>query len=654
MALQTHPPAQNADYRADIDGLRALAVLAVMAYHAFPEHVSGGFVGVDVFFVISGYLISNILLGQLEQGQLRWKLFYVGRIKRIFPALITVLLAVGGAGWVALFADEYDQLGRHMAAGSVFASNFLLWHEVAYFDNAAATKPLLHLWSLAVEEQFYLAWPACLWLVYRVTPRVGWFLGLVVATSVGAALLAVQNNPSAAFYAPYLRIWELALGALLAWKRPRVADQGVACLLSVCGLLLIAFAITRFTATQAYPGWRALVPTLGAALFIAADARGGANQVLALRPMVWIGLISYPLYLWHWPLLAFAHIVAGGTPDALTVWGCLVLSFVLAWATYRWIEVPIRYSAAGSFIAAPLAGAMAAVGALGVLLHLQQGFPQRIPPTVAHQESRAADWQFPPPEMQPASIEGIALQKVGGNGPLTLFFGDSNMEQYGVRIAQLLAGNSASQRGAVFLAEGANVPIDGVERSDTHSHTETANFMRLALLPQVDRVVIAAAWGLYFNSDIADLGLQKETPRFSIGGQSLESQSGREQAAASLTRAIKSIVAAGKRVYLIAGIPAGHEFGRNAGFANGRSLLLARTPASADVSVPRARVEARQKVVLTLLQQVAQDSGATLIDPVPALCAPQTCPAQFHKDIGHLRASFVRHHLRYLDATVGD
>ena len=654
MALQTQAPTPNADYRADIDGLRALAVLAVMGYHAFPEHVSGGFVGVDVFFVISGYLISKILLGQLADGQLQWKLFYIGRIKRIFPALITVLLAVGSVGWVALFADEYDQLGRHMAAGSVFASNFLLWHEVAYFDNAAATKPLLHLWSLAVEEQFYLAWPACLWLVYRVTPRAGWFLGLVVAASVGASLLTVQSNPTAAFYAPYLRIWELALGALLAWKRPSVTDPRIASFMSVCGMLLIAFAITRFTATQTYPGWRALAPTLGAALFIAAGSRGATNYALALRPMVWIGLISYPLYLWHWPLLAFAHIVAGGSPDALTVWGCLALSFVLAWATYRWIEVPVRYSVEKPLIAAPMLGAMAVVGALGVLLHLQQGFPRRIPPTVAQQENRSADWQFPPPEMQPASIEGVALQKVGGNGPLTLFFGDSNMEQYGVRIAKLLAGNSANQRGAVFLAEGAKVPIDGVERSDTHSHTDTANFMRLARLPQVDRVVIAAAWGLYFNSDLADLGLQKETPRFSIGGQSLESQIGREQAAASLKDAIKTMVVTGKRVYLIAGIPAGHEFGRNAGFANGRSLLLAQTPASADTSVPRAQVEARQKIVLTLLQQVARDSGATLIDPVPELCAPERCPTQFHKDIGHLRASYVRHHLRYLDATVVD
>ncbi len=654
MALPTQAPTLNAEYRADIDGLRALAVLAVMAYHAFPEHLSGGFVGVDVFFVISGYLISRILLGQLANGQLQWKLFYAGRIKRIFPALITVLLAVGGVGWVALFADEYDQLGRHMAAGSVFASNLLLWHEVAYFDNAAATKPLLHLWSLAVEEQFYLAWPACLWLVYRGTPRVGWFLGLVVAASVGAALVTVQSNPAAAFYAPYLRIWELALGALLACKHPSVTDQRIARLMSVCGVLLIAFAITRFTATQVYPGWRALVPTLGTALLIAAGSRGAANRALALRPIVWIGLISYPLYLWHWPLLAFAHVVAGGTPQALTVWGCLALSLVLAWATYRWIEVPIRYSTGGPFIAVPLVIAMAVVGALGVLLHWQHGFAQRIPPTVAQQESRATDWQFPPPEMQPVSLEGAALQKVGGNGPLTLFFGDSNMEQYGVRIAQLMASNSANQRGAMFLAEGAKAPIDGVERSDTHSHTDTANFMRLALLPQVDRVVIAAAWGLYFNSDLADLGLQKETPRFSIGGQSLESQIGREQATASLTGAIKSLVAAGKRVYLIAGIPAGHEFGRSAGFANGRSLLLAQTPASADASVPRARVEARQKIVLTMLQQVARDSGATLIDPVPALCESERCPMQFHKDIGHLRASFVRHHLRYLDATVAD
>jgi peptidoglycan/LPS O-acetylase OafA/YrhL len=591
MISNIYSPNENTNYRADIDGLRALSVLAVMAYHAFPEYVSGGFVGVDVFFVISGYLISNILLNQLKQGQLRWGEFYSGRIRRIFPALVTVMFAVGCAGWFVLFAGEYEQLGRHIFAGSIFASNFLLWHEVAYFDNAATTKPFLHLWSLAVEEQFYLVWPACLWLMYRFRPWVGWFLILMIAISVCMALLTIQTDVSAAFYAPYLRIWELALGALLAWKRPRVVDHAIASFLSVCGLILIAFAIISFSASEAYPGWRALVPTLGAVMFIAADNRGCANKVLASRPMINIGLISYPLYLWHWPLLAFAHIVAGARPSSLTIWGCLALSFFLAWVTYRWIEMPIRYSAASPFNVVTLLSLMAGVGALGVLLHAQHGLPQRIPPSVAQQENRAGDWQFPPPEMQPVKIEGIAVQKVGGNGPLTLFFGDSNTEQYGVRIAELLAGNSSNQRGAVFLAEGAKAPIDGVKRSDNQTQTDITNFMQLALSPQVDRVVISAAWGLYFNSDLEDLGLQKDTPRFSIEGQRLESPSGREQAKARLSNSIKRLTSIGKKVYLIAGIPAGHEFGINAEFPKGRSLLLAQTQTSVDAKVPREQDE---------------------------------------------------------------
>ena len=314
--------------------------------------------------------------------------------------------------------------------------------------------------------------------------------------------------------------------------------------------------------------------------------------------------------------------------------------------------MPIRYPAASSFNVAPLLSIMVGVGALGVLLHLQNGLPQRIPPSVAQQENRAGDWQFPPPEMQPVKIEGIAVQKVGGNGPLTLFFGDSNTEQYGVRIAELLAGNSSNQRGAVFLAEGAKAPIDGVKRSDNQSHTDITNFMQLALSPQVDRVVISAAWGLYFNSDLEDLGLQKDTPRFSIEGQRLESPSGREQAKTRLSNSIKRLTSSGKKVYLIAGIPAGYEFGINAEFPKGRSLLLAQTQTSVDAKVPRERVEARQKIVLFLLQKVAQESGAVLIDPVPELCEPQSCYTKFHKDIGHLRASFVRQHLRYLDETV--
>jgi hypothetical protein len=339
------------------------------------------------------------------------------------------------------------------------------------------------LWSLAVEEQFYLAWPACLWLMYRFKPYFGWLLILVIAISFGAAVLTVLTDVSAAFYAPYLRVWELALGALLAWKRPRVENWGHAFLLSACGLILIAFAVTNFSATQSYPGWRALVPTFGAAMFIAADARSGANKLMSSRPLVHIGLISYPLYLWHWPLLSFANIIEGGRSNFLTIWGCLALSYLLAWVTYCWIEMPIRSSKTSRVNVVLLVLTLAGVAGLGELLHLQQGFPQRIPPIVAQQENRLGDWHFPPPEMQAVTLEGISVQKVGGNGPFTLFFGDSNTEQYGVRIAERLAGNSSNQRGAVFLTKGFQVPIDGVERSDNQSYTDTKNFMQLALSP---------------------------------------------------------------------------------------------------------------------------------------------------------------------------
>src|SRR5262245_40012984 len=311
-------PQLSHGYRPDVDGLRAVAVLAVLAYHAFPSLAPGGFAGVDVFFVISGYLITGIILDDLERGRFTYRNFYWRRIRRIFPALILVLVACLALGWLVLLPDEYAQLGKHVAAGAGVVSNIALWREAGYFDSAAELKPLLHLWSLGVEEQYYLAWPLLLLLFRR---HMGWMIVALGAASFALNIWMVGTHPTAAFYLPFTRFWELLAGSYLAFA---VRKENPSPYFSMVGAGLIVLGFILLEPQKAFPGWWALLPVLGAALLIRAGPQGWVNRrVLAHPAMVFVGLISYPLYLWHWPLLTYARIVHGGEPPVAARLGLL-------------------------------------------------------------------------------------------------------------------------------------------------------------------------------------------------------------------------------------------------------------------------------------------------------------------------------------------
>jgi len=380
--------AAESKYRADIDGLRAIAVSAVLLYHAFPTRLAGGFVGVDVFFVISGYLISGIILAAARQDRFSFAHFYARRIRRIFPALAIVLFSVLAVGWLRLYADDFARLGRHAAAGAAFLSNFELWNETSYFDLSADLKPLLHLWSLGIEEQFYLVWPIVLAIAAR------WRRGPLVATlvigvsSFAVAILTVQNDPTAAFYAPWARFWELLAGAViacsddesgaqgwLAWlQSSRPAREGLA----VAGLALIAIGFALIDRRRMFPGYWVALPVTGTALLIAVGARAWINRAILSRSvMVWLGMISYPLYLWHWPLLSFAKIVSGGALSAWLRASLLGVSVVLAWLTYRVIERPIRFTLRSPVILPPLVTAMTLLFAAGLTVSAHDGYVDR-------------------------------------------------------------------------------------------------------------------------------------------------------------------------------------------------------------------------------------------------------------------------------------
>jgi len=372
----THPK-----YRADIDGLRALAVLSVVVFHAFPALAPGGFIGVDVFFVISGFLISTILFENLERGSFTFREFYKRRIKRIFPALLLVLFASLIAGWYLLLDDEFQLLGKHVAAGAGFVSNILLWREIGYFDVPADSKPLLHLWSLGIEEQFYILWPPLIWLAWRVRSSIPKILLIATAASFLLNIYLVQKNPMATFYLPFTRFWELLVGSCLAYFAVYFKEQFTSRdvrtlnLHSFLGGAMLVAAMALTSKESVFPGWWALLPTVGAALIIASGPQTWLNRyILSNRLLVWFGLISFPLYLWHWPLLAYLRITQGEIPALSDRIAAVVAAIVLAWVTYRFVEVPIRSSKHARFSVTKLIWLMILVGLIGLACNKNLGF----------------------------------------------------------------------------------------------------------------------------------------------------------------------------------------------------------------------------------------------------------------------------------------
>jgi len=338
-------------YRPDIDGLRAVAVISVILYHAFPVSFPGGFIGVDIFFVISGFLISSIIFSGLENNNFSLGQFYLRRIRRILPSLLTVTIASLIIGWFTLMPNELEQLGRHIASAAVFIINFVLSGESGYFDNPE-TKPMLHLWSLSVEEQFYFFWPLLLIFVWKRKFNFLNLTALIGVISFATNIYLINNGQSTgAFFLPIPRFWELMAGGILAYinlHRPAL-NQRFKNLQSLTGLLLLVLGFWFIKSGTEFPGWWALLPVGGAVLIISAGSQSWINQkILSNKPVVWIGLISYPLYLWHWTLLSFGKI--------LLLWEIfnfnqsringiiVIISIFLAYLTYTLVEKPLRFN----------------------------------------------------------------------------------------------------------------------------------------------------------------------------------------------------------------------------------------------------------------------------------------------------------------------
>nr|WP_172889865.1 acyltransferase family protein [Bradyrhizobium sp. ORS 285] len=426
-----HAPA----YRPDIDGLRAVAVIGVLVFHAFPRLLPGGFAGVDVFFVISGYLITGIIDRQCANGTFSFRSFYARRILRIFPSLIIVVLATFAIAWFVFPVGEMEALGSNIMGAAAFAENFMLHEQiVGYFDPGAERLPLLHLWSLGIEEQYYIIWPAALMLITRWPSQKAAIVAALGLGSLVVCLATPAGEAAWAFYSPTTRGWELLAGSLLAVLMGQRAARPIAPalrnLLAAVGVAGIAVALFGFSVSSPWPGVRSIVPVLATMVLIATSGTL-VHRVLASPPIVFVGLISYPLYLWHFPLIAFTKLQFGGEVPEWILLALLGLSAGLAWLTYRFIERPIRFGTLPiGWRIGPLLAGMAALIPLSAAATSTRGLPIRFAPEIRgfmlSGSETSSHWRRGRCLLllQPASAFGADCAGQGRR-PLLLIWGDS-------------------------------------------------------------------------------------------------------------------------------------------------------------------------------------------------------------------------------------
>ncbi|MBC5765163.1 acyltransferase family protein [Ramlibacter albus] len=333
--------------RLDADGLRGIAILSVLIFHAVPSWLPGGFAGVDVFFVLSGFLVGRVILLECAGGTFSFANFYARRARRLFPALVLVLVATLAASPLFVGSGDYVQIGNQAAASAAFIANFLAWGQSGYFDVEATYKPLIHLWSLGIEEQFYLVFPFCVVALQRRAPgRTGIALAAATVASFVACVVVSASDKTSAFYLPTTRFWEFLAGSMLAWRQVSAPqrEEGHGDLLATVGALLLGFSFIFLASTDDFPGWRAALPVGGTCLLLAAGPSAWVNRkLLGTAFLRWMGKVSYAAYLWHWPMLVMWRIQAGRDLHAHEALAITVVSVGLAWASTESIEKAFRF-----------------------------------------------------------------------------------------------------------------------------------------------------------------------------------------------------------------------------------------------------------------------------------------------------------------------
>ena len=618
-------------YRPDIDGLRAIAVLAVVLFHAGVQTLSGGFSGVDVFFVISGYLITSIIVREIREGNLSLLTFYERRMRRILPALFVVLAFTSVGSFLLYNPAELEGYGESLIAAAISASNFLFWSESGYFDSLAEVKPLLHTWSLGVEEQFYILFPIILLAISRVSRQryTAWILTILLV-SLMASIRGVAHWPSAAFYLLHARAWELAVGALLALGSiPVIHHRHLREMVALGGIFSIGWGFVALTSDAPFPGANALFPCLGAALVIHAGSSGSTRigRMLSWKPLVLIGLVSYSLYLWHWPLLVFARFYKVIPLTGLETTGVLLVAFAAAFASWHFIERPFRkrrsvFTRRTVFVSGmTLTLLMVAFGSSVVVT---KGWPGRVDRDVLRLAYGALDFSKSSRMCMERNRSGLDYQGLciigKRNGvPSFIVLGDSHAGALMPGVA--MAAKNAGATGFDAAADSCP-PLDGVLNQLGDEGEQCLEFRNRTLdlierIPSIQKVILISRWPT--QAEGTRYGRDDPGPKPMLVDIENKVQGSHEVFSLGVERIVKRLRRANKQVYMVFSVP---EVGWNVPSVSARNLFIGR---NFDIRPRLSDFHARNAYVSAVFNRMAGQYGVKVLYPDSILCGKDLC-----------------------------
>jgi peptidoglycan/LPS O-acetylase OafA/YrhL len=620
-------------YRPEIDGLRALAVLPILFFHAGFSTFGGGYVGVDVFFVISGYLITSIILGEKQSGSFSLARFYERRARRILPALFVVMFACLPFAWLWLLPNELEDFTKSQAYVSVFLSNILFHKQSGYFDTVGELKPLLHTWSLAVEEQYYLLFPVFLLLIWRWGKR--FIFGALLCISIASLSYAhwlVFKKPETAFYLLTSRIWEILLGAMIAihlsaGNSTESRRQWIGDAASSAGLLLIVYAIFGFDKSTPFPSYYALVPTLGAALIILyANPQTLTGRLLGSKLPVALGLISYSVYLWHQPLFAFARHRSMDEPGTGMLLALICATVGLGYLSWRYVEQPFRnrnWISRKTVVVSSLF-IIALFLAIGTITRINGGFPGRVGETInrIYLPKAMSPWEC---ELTTAEVASGRICVIGDRSvePTIAILGDS----HSIHLLEVLAESlSQRKRSALVYSQPWCAPLIDVgtdfplKKPACREYTNTS-FEAVKRNASIKLVILAAQWSNYTKGyRWNDFGLAFYTDRLSSEKSVAENARVFERA---LGRTRDALLGSGKRVLLVKSLPE-YEFSVPK-YLGKLALTSGVTSLPENRRITPEKFHARNAEAESAFAAVKLQEWASVVDPLTTMCRSGVC-----------------------------